>query len=318
MSPETLTAHIASQILDPSIFVKRTLASAVPFKNASAPPTLTPSPPLDSPQLSSLALAETLVLPKRLSNFLNFVSSFDAQYRKNFKSACTDLAILETISVLPYGALEDEVQAWIEEQIPELNFTGVDDKNKNLYMKVMLNTTISGIQIGLLMGISILRSALTYLRQAFRGEMLKWIEEGEDFVADLECLREGIGERYSAGGVSVLPGKEVPLLHLNGEEVRTIDATGKDGILEEEAVPQLLVNEAELEESHATPKEFMISGTEIFELDASAIHVGEDTGRLSSRTQTAHDMSRMSLVFWENNKLHEKLEVVKERSKSVA
>ncbi|KAE8446981.1 hypothetical protein EG329_011463 [Mollisiaceae sp. DMI_Dod_QoI] len=213
------------------------------------PPPPLPSPSQPSPispstdpgiSISQLIDPKILILPKRLSNFLSFISSLPpcstssspAQYAQSFHSATTDLAILESISLLPPSQGEQEIQTWIQEQVPELEsvFEGVKegDKNAGLYERIMLETTIGGVQIGLLMGVGILRSALRecgLMKDGVEGKgegqeevsgsgsekqenekergvsgerkrLEEWILEGEGFVGDLEVLKEVIRERY--------------------------------------------------------------------------------------------------------------------------
>lgn len=319
MVPETLTSHIASQILHPFILIstaktqdiirakvrlvdipkcaqsKLTISheDQLPPSPSHAPPlplTPTPStpPPALLPSLSSLIHLGSLVLPKRLLIFLNLVSIFSPEYGKSFRSACTDLAILETISLLPAGTGKEEIEAWIEEQVHEICLEGLEDHKKSIYSKIMLNTTIGGVQIGLLMGVGILRSELSDSEDGKMQGILEWIEEGEKFVSDLEVLREVICERYSPSNRETSAALAVSQLHVDSEQLNEMNATGK------EATPKL---------------------PQLLEFDVGEDQDDNERGSLSlwPRAQIAHDMRRMSEIFWEERKLLEKQERVKGR-----
>lgn len=112
----------------------------------------------------------------------------------------------------------------------EVSFEGLSSRRKAQYCKILLGMVISGIQVGLLMGVGVLRDVLgdfetgseveeagsdgSVREEGCLGsdisevgddekemvELREWIREGEAFVDDLEVLREVIGERYSGVG----------------------------------------------------------------------------------------------------------------------
>jgi hypothetical protein len=161
---------------------------------------------------------KNLIFPTRLSTFLHFLSHYSPLHAHNLHSAILDLAVLENISLLPSQKQdqqkEKEIQNWISDQMAEISFYDLSERRKERYCGILLGMVISGMQVGILMGVGVLRSVLEGFEMASEGEdekggkdrdrerweLEEWILEGERFVSDLEVLREAIGERYSGLG----------------------------------------------------------------------------------------------------------------------
>lgn len=99
-------------------------------------------------------------LSSRLTTFLVTTVEFAPEYSTNFRHACKDLRILERISLLPRGEKDDCTQAWLMDQVGEVNFEGLREETRNMYLKVMLETMVGSVQLELRMGVGILREAL--------------------------------------------------------------------------------------------------------------------------------------------------------------